>query len=475
MKDKILVSLWINAKKISLYTLWIVVLFGLSIYFYGELTGEDKTALIQGKTSNGHYQIEEQCDACHDSGLGGQTLEQSETEESEVTISKLGGSKLGEVNQDKCTACHAEKNKGGGSSNSHFVAELKKIRHAEKLLKIPADKCVTCHTEHQAGHSGVTQPADFCILCHAEDFVDNEITGEKAKIPSHKGFSFDKCGDCHQYHDNAANYKDDEFIAAHLVIEKNLLKQSAIPDKQYPKSFKKHISNALTWQQKEHPISINTELAEDWDASSHALAGVNCNACHQNKGEWQDKPEQAVCKTCHKQEMKEFLSSKHGIRVKQGMSAMTTEQARLTMHGENKELSCLSCHKDHQFDIKEASVEACLACHDDKHSRAYKETQHYQLWKNGDPMGVSCATCHLPRFIKTVGKKKKRVKYILTQHNQSDNLRPNQKMAKSVCVNCHSLGFSIDALQDKTLINNNYSKPPAKHIPLVEMWREKLQ
>ncbi len=468
MKDKILVSLWINAKKISLYTLWVVLLLGLSIYFYGELTGEDKTALIQGKTSNGHYQIEEQCDACHDSGLGGKQLEQSETEESEVKISKLEGSKLGEVNQDKCTACHDEKNKPNTKKNSHRVGALQEPKNAEDLLKLPADKCVTCHAEHQVGNAGVTQPVDFCVLCHKYDIEDNEITGEKAEKPNHKGFKFDECGDCHNFHDNYSNYSK-SFFEKHLKVEANTFEKSKLPQLQLSKKFKKkHVSAALSWEQKDHPAEVNANLAKDWDTSSHALAGANCSACHQPKGEWQDKPNPTACKSCHKKETQSFLTSKHGVRLKQGLPAITTKQARLEMHENNKALGCISCHKDHQFDIKEAAVEACLTCHDDKHSRAYKKTQHYQLWKNKDPRGVSCATCHLPRIIK--GKKSE-----LVEHNQSDNLRPNQKMVKSVCINCHGLGFSIDALQDTTLIDNNYSKPPAKHIPLVEMWHEKLQ
>ena len=154
------------------------------------------------------------------------------------------------------------------------------------------------------------------------------------------------------------------------------------------------------------------------------------------------------------------------MRLKQNLSAMETDNARLNMKGDNKKLNCVSCHKDHKFDVKEAAVEACLSCHDDEHSLAYKKTKHYKLWKDNNELGVSCASCHLPKVVK--GRKK--ILSALTQHNQNDNLRPRQKMVKSVCINCHGLSFSIDALQNKQLLNNNFANTPSQHIPLIDMW-----
>ena len=40
---------------------------------------------------------------------------------------------------------------------------------------------------------------------------------------------------------------------------------------------------------------------------------------------------------------------------------------------------------------------------------------------------------------------------IFTSHNQSDGLRPNEKMIRPVCLDCHGLGFAIDALADDDL------------------------
>ena len=41
------------------------------------------------------------------------------------------------------------------------------------------------------------------------------------------------------------------------------------------------------------------------------------------------------------------------------------------------------------------------------------------------------------------------MKRTLVQHNQNDGLQPNEKMIRPVCMSCHGLGFSIDALAGK--------------------------
>jgi hypothetical protein len=42
-------------------------------------------------------------------------------------------------------------------------------------------------------------------------------------------------------------------------------------------------------------------------------------------------------------------------------------------------------------------------------------------------------------------------------------------MIRPVCMNCHGLGFSIDALADPALINNNFSGQPSIHIESMDM------
>jgi formate-dependent nitrite reductase cytochrome c552 subunit len=131
----------------------------------------------------------------------------------------------------------------------------------------------------------------------------------------------------------------------------------------------------------------------------------------------------------------------------------------------------MSCHDSHDFNTRKAAVDACLNCHDDNHSKAYKSSPHYELWqqvtsgKIAEDAGVSCATCHLPRLtVKHNGEKR-----TLVQHNQNHNLRPNEKMIRDTCLSCHGLGFSIDALADPKLIANNFNGLPQKNIPSIAM------
>ena len=60
------------------------------------------------------------------------------------------------------------------------------------------------------------------------------------------------------------------------------------------------------------------------------------------------------------------------------------------------------------------------------------------------------------------------------QHNQNDNLRPNEKMIRPVCMQCHSLAFSIDALADEKLILNNFNGAASKHIPSIDWALERV-
>jgi formate-dependent nitrite reductase cytochrome c552 subunit len=176
---------------------------------------------------------------------------------------------------------------------------------------------------------------------------------------------------------------------------------------------------------------------------------------------------------CHQDEGDGFLAGKHGMRLAQQLSPMSPGQARQPMQKQahNKELTCVSCHASHEFDAQIAAVEACLGCHQDKHSLSYKASAHYQLWRaeqhdaEKTATGVSCATCHMPRLPKQHADSTR----VLVQHNQNDNLRPNEKMLRSVCMQCHGLKFSIDALADTDLVQANFNGEPALHIESLDM------
>ena len=126
------------------------------------------------------------------------------------------------------------------------------------------------------------------------------------------------------------------------------------------------------------------------------------------------------------------------MRLALGMSPMRPEMAKLPMRADaaHRELNCLSCHGSHRFNTQTASVDACLDCHNDEHSLAYKGSLHYQTYSDAlaglkpPDSAVSCATCHMPRVERTQFGETIRI----VDHNQNNSLGPTRKWcAVPVC------------------------------------------
>ena len=434
-----------------MWILWVALTAGLSSYYAYGLVGKDKSMYIPGKTTAGHYQIELACDACHSDPFGGK-----------------------EVLQKACMECHGAELKL--VDDSHPKSKFTDPRNADRVALLDARYCVTCHVEHVEDRThamGVTLPDDFCAYCHQDIEEDR---------PSHKDMAFNTCAaaGCHNFHDNKALYED--FLVKHGEGEKLTVNPVTITRTIADQYRQQHnISQPLTGKDARYPATqaIDPLILSQWEQTAHAKSAVNCMDCHAVKspvnvaGVWQDKPSLASCQTCHELEAETYQSGKHGMRLAQKLPSLETSMARQPMKNDIKDTQhdCISCHASHEFNTQTAAVDACLECHDDDHSRAYKNSPHYDLWKkslSGSAVaeaGVSCATCHLPRLsVKHQGKQR-----TLVQHNQNDNLRPNEKMIRDVCLTCHGLGFSIDALADATLVANNFSGMPQEKIPSIAM------
>lgn len=431
-----------------------LVMLALSGYFSARLFGDDRRLFLPNTTSHGHYQIEVACDTCHTPFAG--------------------------VKQEACNQCHGEELTT--VNDSHPRKKFEDPRNADRLTVLDALYCVTCHVEHQPERTlamGVTQPVDFCFNCHAEIAKDRS---------SHQNFAFDGCAasGCHNYHDNTALYED--FLVKHLKEPATLAKPAIA--KRDLKPWIKLVSpnsyqRVLTRAEADAPVAMAPKHLEDWADSAHARAGVNCRDCHAPaqtggaRAAWQDNPGAAVCATCHEREQQGFQSGRHGMRLAQKLPPMRPELARKPMkpdaHG--RELGCSSCHGAHAVNVRRAAVEACVECHDDQHSRAYVDSPHARLWRaeqagqGAAGSGVSCATCHLPREQHRDGE----LKGVRVQHNQNANLRPNEKMIRGVCMNCHGLGFSIDALADPALIQSNFTGQPSRHVETLDLAAARLK
>ena len=458
------------------WIIWALFCLALISLFVRQLTGDDKSVFLIGETTYGHYQIEMACETCHTDPFGGQ-----------------------EVLQNACTQCHAEELEE--AHDSHPKSKFTDPREAFRLEKIDARYCVSCHTEHQAEQThemGVTLPDDYCYHCHIETVEERE---------SHHDLPFDSCADagCHNYHDNRALYESFLVNNAHMPWISEAL---ALPERNYAHyKAPKQIEN----QNKTATVQYTKKMPDDWLESQHALAGLECTACHVASNKpgtteeiWIEKPGVEQCEECHADETKGFTSGKHGMRLaidhqtKHAPTTITPKESPLLFHNDmlDAQHGCNACHSGHRYDTTFASVDACLTCHKDEHSLAYEASPHGQhrimSLNQGLPLTntVSCSTCHMPRIeagehsikVGTAHAKTNHVtqntndfseseystKLYSVQHNQNWNLRPNEKMIRPVCMSCHSLEFSIDALADSELIQSNFSGKPNKHIESID-------
>jgi hypothetical protein len=444
-------------KKSLLWVLWLAITAAIVSYLSYPLVADkgDKSVYLIGEMTHGHHQIEMSCGACHVEPFGGK-----------------------QVMQNACMNCHGEELKR--ADDSHPKSKFTDPRNADRVAILDARYCITCHTEHQPDMThtmGLTMPEDYCIKCHA-DIGDDR--------PSHRNLGFKTCASsgCHNFHDNRALYED--FLIKHQH-EPALLQQTAVRQRnyhEYLQAIEQSPPPPLDATQYDAPLRVVTDLSvvHDWADTAHAKAGINCSECHYSSHEdgnekvWRDKPDHSVCMNCHSTQVEGFLQGKHGMRLEQKLTPMQPSMARIAMHEDStdKQLSCVSCHGAHRFDTRKAAVDGCLACHNDDHTLAYKDSPHASLWRKevtGElppGRGVSCATCHMPRQVSRVDG----FDLIHVQHNQNDNLRPNEKMIRGVCMSCHGLGFSIDALADDALISNNFNGKPLIHVQSID-WASK--
>lgn len=426
------------------WTLWILLtLIILSYFGYTMFYSDDKSSLLIGEATHGHFQIELACDACHSEAFSNE-----------------------DVLQNACTNCHADELKEG--HDSHPIKKFTDPRNADRLAILDARYCMSCHSEHQKEQTmtmGVTVPEDYCFHCH-QDVTENR--------PSHKDLEFNSCASagCHNYHDNRALYEkflvenaDKPWLQDIARIAQASATKASHPEQDLPPHFD------LDYYQ-----SNAKEATQHWLGSSHSNAGVDCQSCHEssdlNDTEWVASPSIKQCQNCHEQEANGFRAGKHGMRLTQGLTPMTANNSGMPFKqaAAHQEQGCNACHSGHAFDTQYAAKEACLACHNDEHSLAFETSKHGALFSQASAgnidkeEAVSCATCHMPRLLTKIhGESHMRV-----EHNQNANLRPNEKMIRPVCMQCHSLEFSIDALADDNLIKNNFNAQPKNHIPSID-------
>lgn len=434
---------FIPMSNVTLWILWIALTtaVGTLLAFSvptKESASEMSSVFLPGETTHGHYQIEMKCAACHEPG--------------------------GSVREQSCRDCHTEELRV--ARDTHPESKFRDPTKAVLLEKIDARSCIACHTEHAPERThdmGLTLPADYCFHCH------QTIAEER---PSHNGLSYDSCSTigCHNFHDNTALYEN--FLMKHQA-EPDILDSPLLPVRPDRSVSDSEVALRADEFDAFSSRAGDASLIEDWAESAHAASGVNCSGCHQPdpKKEWTDAVSHEACRRCHSSEVDGFLAGRHGMRLSLTLPPLKVRDARLPMRtsAAHRELTCSACHPAHNYDTRTASVDACLTCHDDSHSQAYTQSAHFGLWeaeRKGDApagSGVSCASCHMPRG--DDGR-------VLANHNQSFSLRPREKMLRAVCLNCHGMQFSLDALADPQKQSTCYSGKPDPSVRSLEMARD---
>ncbi len=478
-------------KKWWFWVIWLLLsLTGIVVVITWMTIGGDRQLLLVGKTTDAHHQIEMACETCH----AAPTFSSANTALKAMNIT--------------CRNCHDEEL--DKADDSHPGKKFRSPRMAAYWENLDGRFCTSCHIEHRpeiTRENAVTVAMNFCLACHSEG--DQNVRSIRT---THAAQTFDTCASagCHNYHDNRALYSnflvknaDEDWLASDPVHELSakfrFREQPAI--------------NPLTFDDAIAPQMPLTDLQalNEWAISGHAQSGINCTHCHapdfadsaiqsEIQANWIEMPKTEVCNECHKIETKTFRQGRHGMRqhpkianprdvdkhlkklglasaVPQSLKSwladpavplqMTVAESRVPVHdgAAGLALNCGTCHSSHNVDIEYAAVDACLSCHKDEHSQAYRNSIHYSLWQaetTGEApsgSGVSCATCHMEKF--------KRRGEIVTNHNQNDTLRPNEKMIRPVCLDCHGLQFSLDSLADKALIDRNFQGKPSVRVESI--------
>ena len=220
-----------------------------------------------------------------------------------------------------------------------------------------------------------------------------------------------------------------------------------------------------------------TDITDLWQTSAHALNDVNCASCHQNSEtkEFVAVPTHESCQSCHEQAVDTFLLSKHGIRLLEDRKPLTPAMARLPMQHDamQSQMNCNACHDVHSANTVEASVDACLTCHNDNHSLNYQNSRHAELFAASRELprpgsgAVSCSTCHLPRI--THGQGDSAV--VKVNHNNTYNLKPQDRMVGDVCMNCHGLEYSYNSIFDPELVEANFDRPPTLEMQTFDLMK----
>ena len=217
-------------------------------------------------------------------------------------------------------------------------------------------------------------------------------------------------------------------------------------------------------------------------------SGVNCSGCHPGQGRtaalggW--RPELPVCKTCHADQARTLPKASTAC----GCATASVSRNDGPLRPLSKTpLPPMTPRGSPRADVKRSRTAHCARlqhlssrAHDFNTARRQGRSLHrlsrryaYQGLlrlaalraveaRNG--RRAAARQRRLVRHLSHAGDRGRAAttapKAIFVTHNQNDNLRPNEKMVRSVCGNCHGLQFTLDALADPALVERNFKGRP---------------
>ena len=367
---------------------WIFgIVMAASLLITASAHAQIKTLIMPGEVIEGHADIEQDCDKCHQKFARGKQrvlcLDCHDDVADDIKAHTGFHGLFDKAREDPCASCHTD-HEGRNADIVHLnrnsfdhtltdyplLGEHKKAKCAschesgKKYREAPSG-CADCHTDDDVhkgslgatcgdchaptGWKDVTFDHDdtgypligkhlqtACLDCHADQTFQDTPTdcySCHAKDDAHNGKSGQQCGDCH----SPTGWKDTLFDHAR--------------DTRFPLEGK-HADLTCGDCHSEDPFADQLEIA--------------CVSCHQDddkhKGHFG-----GTCESCHASDAWDHIIFNHDT---------DTDYA---LHGAHKAIECEACHVEPIYEV--ALNTGCNDCHED--DDPHKGTQ-----------GTACQECH---------------------------------------------------------------------------------
>ncbi|KGJ95689.1 cytochrome c3 family protein [Thalassotalea sp. ND16A] len=342
----------------------------------------EQLLLMPGELTQGHQEIENECNECHESdNPSAQCLDCHEEINEDLINARRYHSTIEKAKIEQCRSCHTD-HKGRtfditSLDRDHFDHSRTEFTLKDSHLGLNCDLC------HKPEDKNFRLESTSCNSCHDDP---------------HQGELGEECADCHNekvWKVNKFDHEETEFPLKGK--HQDLVCQAC------------HVDDVAD------PIGgmcVNCHLAKD---VHFEVFGQKCESCH-NEEEWQNNSYD------HFKDANYRLNGKH-----QKLACVACHAKEL-----NPSNKCNGCHSDN--DVHHGSNgEQCQQCHNEKSWDKInfdhdKETDFNLL---GAHQEVECDGCHLPGQTRA---DEERVRQCVDCHLPVD---PHQGNLGKECQNCH--------------------------------------